>query len=112
MSKRSKKRRQGSVDLISQRKSNLVYPLNFGVTARWVTLGQRVSQKNLMPLFKLKLISIRLSVISFEFWCDCGRQVTLGRLADLKSNGIIEISGPNNPKIDIHNDISVISFTF
>ena len=26
----------------------------------------------------------------------------------MKCNGIIETSGPNNPKIDIHNDISVV----
>ena len=28
---------------------------------------------------------------------------------DVKSNDIIEMSGPNNPKIDTHNDIYVIS---
>ena len=32
--------------------------------------------------------------------------------AGMKSNGIIEISGPNNHKIDTHNDISVIFFEF
>ena len=32
--------------------------------------------------------------------------------ADIKSNGIIEISGPNNPKIDTHNAIFVISLEF
>ena len=32
--------------------------------------------------------------------------------ADVKSDGIIEISGSNNPKIDTHNDISVISLEF
>ena len=32
-----------------------------------------------------------------------------GVAADVKSNSIIEFSGPNNPKIDTHNDISVIS---
>ena len=31
---------------------------------------------------------------------------------DGKSNVIIEISGPNNPKIDTHNDISVIFVEF
>ena len=33
-----------------------------------------------------------------------------GRGADVKSNGIIEFSGPNNSKIDTLNDISVIFF--
>ena len=37
---------------------------------------------------------------------------TAGGAADLKSNGIVGISGPINPKIDTHNDISVISFEF
>ena len=32
--------------------------------------------------------------------------------ADVKSFDIIKISGPNNHKIDAHNDISVISFEF
>ena len=32
--------------------------------------------------------------------------------ADVKSNDIIEISDPNNPKIDTHNDIFVIFFDF
>ena len=31
---------------------------------------------------------------------------------DIKSNDIIEISVPNNPKIDTHNDISVIFLKF
>jgi len=31
---------------------------------------------------------------------------------DVKSNNIIEISDPNNPKINTHTDISVISFKF
>ena len=35
-----------------------------------------------------------------------------GGAADVKSNEIIEISNPNNPKIDTHNDIIVISITF
>ena len=37
---------------------------------------------------------------------------TAGGAADLKSNYIIEFSGPNNPKIDTHDHISVISFEF
>ena len=32
--------------------------------------------------------------------------------ADVKSFDIIEISGPNNPKIDAHNDISVVFLRF
>ena len=32
--------------------------------------------------------------------------------ADVKSNVIIEISGPNNPKIDTGNDISAIFYFF
>ena len=35
-----------------------------------------------------------------------------GRSADMKSNVVIEISGPNHPKIDTHNDISVVFLTF
>ena len=35
-----------------------------------------------------------------------------GGAADVKSNDIIEISGPNNPKIDTYNDLSVISIEF
>ena len=35
-----------------------------------------------------------------------------GGAADVKSDGIIEISGSNNPKIDTHNDIFVNSFEF
>ena len=35
-----------------------------------------------------------------------------GGAADVKSDGIIEISGSNNLKIDTHNDISVISLEF
>jgi len=35
-----------------------------------------------------------------------------GGAADVKSNDIIEIRGKNNPKIDTHNDTSVISFEF
>ena len=31
---------------------------------------------------------------------------------DLKSKVIIEISDPENPKIDIHDDISIIFFEF
>ena len=59
-----------AVDLISQRKSNLVSPLNFGVKARQVTLDQRISQtKNLVPLLKLILMTITISVISFKFCC-------------------------------------------
>ena len=34
------------------------------------------------------------------------------RSADIKSNDIIEISDPYNPKIDTHNDIYVIYFEF
>ena len=34
-----------------------------------------------------------------------------GGAADVKSNVIIEISGPNKPKIDTHNDISVVFLT-
>ena len=33
-------------------------------------------------------------------------------MVDVKSNNIIEISDPNNPKINTHTDISVISFKF
>ena len=33
-------------------------------------------------------------------------------MADMKSNGVIAISGPNNPKNDTHNDISVVFLTF
>ena len=32
--------------------------------------------------------------------------------ADVKSFDIIEISDPNNPKIDAHNDISVVFLRF
>ena len=32
-----------------------------------------------------------------------------GGAADVKSNDIIKTSDPNNPKIDTHNDTSVIS---
>ena len=35
-----------------------------------------------------------------------------GRVAEVKSNDVIEISNPNNPKINTYNDISVISFEF
>ena len=35
-----------------------------------------------------------------------------GGAVDIKSNDIIEISVPNNPKIDTHNDISVIFLKF
>ena len=35
-----------------------------------------------------------------------------GGVAGVKSDGIIEISGPTNPKIDTHYDTSVISFEF
>ena len=35
-----------------------------------------------------------------------------GVAADVKSDDIIEISDPNNPEIDTHNDISVIYFEF
>ena len=35
-----------------------------------------------------------------------------GGTADVKSNSIIEFSGPNNPKIDTHIDISVIVIEF
>jgi len=35
-----------------------------------------------------------------------------GGEADVKYSRIIEISDPNNPKIDTHNDISVIFFEF
>ena len=39
-----------------------------------------------------------ISVSCFEFKCDGGRRLTLaGGAADLKSNGIIEISGTINP---------------
>ena len=38
--------------------------------------------------------------------------VTAGEAVDVKSNGTIEISDPNNPKNDTHNDISVIFFDF
>ena len=31
---------------------------------------------------------------------------------EVKSNSIIEISGPNNPEIDTHNDIFVIFLEF
>ena len=57
-----------------------------------------------------------ISVISFEFWCDGGRRVTLGRpvggAADVKSNDIIGISSPNNPKIDTYKDIYVVFLRF
>ena len=36
----------------------------------------------------------------------------MGRSADTKYNGVIAISGPNNPKNDTHNDISVVFLTF
>ena len=39
-----------------------------------------------------------------------GDPLPTGGSADLKSNGIIGISGPNKSKIDAHNDISVIFF--
>ena len=35
-----------------------------------------------------------------------------GGASDLKSYGIIKISGLNNPKIDTHNEISVSCFEF
>ena len=33
-----------------------------------------------------------------------------GGTADVKANSIIEFSGPNNPKIDTHNNIYLSSF--
>ena len=41
-----------------------------------------------------------------------GDPCTAGGAADLKSNGIIGISGPINPKIDTHINIPDISFKF
>ena len=38
--------------------------------------------------------------------------IKISEPVNLKSNGIIEISGPNNLNIDTHNDTSVISFEF
>ena len=36
----------------------------------------------------------------------------MDRSADMKYNGVIAISGINNPKSDTHNDISVVFLTF
>ena len=41
-----------------------------------------------------------------------GDPLSAGWAADVKSDGIIEISGSKNPKTDTHNDISVNSFQF
>ena len=41
-----------------------------------------------------------------------GDPLSAGWAAAVKSDGIIEISAPNNPKINTHNDASVISFEF
>jgi len=52
---------------------------------------------------------IHLSYL-LNFGLTEGDPLPAGRSADMKSNGIIEISGPNSPKIDIHNNISVDYF--
>ena len=39
-------------------------------------------------------------------------RVTRRPPSDMKSNDVIEISGPNNPKIDTHNNISVVFLIF
>ena len=63
-----------------------------------------------------------ISVVFLRIYYDGGRRATLYRrrgdplsavrAADVKSFDIIEISGPNNPKIDAHNDISVVFLRF
>ena len=52
------------------------------------------------------------SLLNFGVTAGDGCPFAVGGAADVKSNDIIEISDPNNPKIDTHNDISVISFEF
>ena len=49
-------------------------------------------------------MGIDSSVIFFDFGETAGDGWPADEAADVKSNVIIEISGPNNPKIDTHND--------
>ena len=53
-------------------------------------------------------ITICLS-FPLNFYVTAGDPLSAGGAADLKSYDITEFSGPNNPKIDTHNDIHVIS---
>ena len=52
------------------------------------------------------------SLLNFGVTAGDGCPFAVGGAADIKSNDIIEISDPNNPKIDTHNDISVITLNF
>ena len=53
-------------------------------------------------------ISIHLSsLLNCGVVAGGGDPYPAGRSADMKSNGVIANSGPNNHKIDTHNDISV-----
>ena len=74
-----------------------------------MTLSNSVAQ--ITP--KSTLMTIYLSSpLNFGVTVGVGLPLDGGGAADLKSNGIIGISGPINPKIDTHNDISVISLKF
>ena len=55
--------------------------------------------------------SLNFGVAAGDHW-PAGDPWPAGEAVDVKSNGIIKISGPNNPKIDTHNDIFVIFFEF
>ena len=81
--------------------------LNFGVTAGggWPLAGGQITQESIPVMIYLP--SLKNFVVT-----TTGDPLPTGGSADLKSNGIIGISGPNKPKIDAHNDISVISFKF
>ena len=52
------------------------------------------------------------SLLNFGVTAGGGCPLAGGGAADVKSDDIIEISDPYNPKIDTHNDISVIYFEF
>ena len=71
---------------------------------RRVTLGRRV---NSLRIDTRNDISLKNFVVTTTI-----DPLPTGGSADLKSNGVIGISGPNKPKINAHNDISVISFKF
>ena len=59
---------------------------------------------------KAILLAIYLSSLNNKVVMAAGGHWPAARGADVKSNGIIEFSGPNNSKIDTLNDISVIFF--
>ena len=52
------------------------------------------------------------SLLNFGVTAGSGCPLAGGGAAEVKSNDIIEISGPNNPKIDAHKDISVVFLRF